>query len=65
MQGNSKELDIFAFNDSPAPRPLPFTVEFKPRTSTTKSIIQAAALKAEDELRKYEVNSNVAIENFQ
>ncbi|KAI3533163.1 hypothetical protein CSPX01_12960 [Colletotrichum filicis] len=63
--GNSKELDVFAFNDSPAPRPSPFTVEFKPRTSTTKGIIQADALKAEDELRKYDVNSKVAIENFQ
>ncbi|KAK1717277.1 cytochrome P450 [Colletotrichum lupini] len=60
-KGNDKQMDIFAFNNSPAPRPLPFNVEFTPRSENIEDLIRQEALRAEMELRKYDVTSQVAL----
>ncbi|KAI8235591.1 hypothetical protein K4K53_004687 [Colletotrichum sp. SAR 10_77] len=62
-QGNDKKLDIFAFNNSPAPRPLPFNVEFTPRSEKIEEIIRQEASRAELELRKYDIASKVTLDN--
>ncbi|KAF4832014.1 Cytochrome P450 monooxygenase yanC [Colletotrichum tropicale] len=62
-QGNDKKLDIFAFNNSPAPRPLPFNVEFTPRSGKIEEIIRQEASRAELELWKYDISSKVILDN--
>ncbi|KAI8236849.1 hypothetical protein K4K55_003689 [Colletotrichum sp. SAR 10_96] len=62
-QGNDKSLDIFAFNNSPAPRPLPFNVEFAPRSEKIEEIIRQEASRAELELSKYDIASKVTLDN--
>ncbi|KAI8177662.1 hypothetical protein K4K51_005260 [Colletotrichum sp. SAR 10_75] len=62
-EGNDKKLDIFAFNNSPAPRPLPFNVEFNPRSEKVEEIIRQEASRAELELRKYDIASKVTLDN--
>ncbi|EQB43994.1 cytochrome P450 [Colletotrichum gloeosporioides Cg-14] len=62
-QGNDKKVGIFAFNNSPAPRPLPLNVEFTPRSEKIEEITRQEASRAELELRKYDVASKVTLDN--
>ncbi|KAI8299482.1 hypothetical protein K4K59_002188 [Colletotrichum sp. SAR11_240] len=45
------------------PRPLPFNVEFAPRSEKIEEIIRQEASRAELELRKYDIASKVTLDN--
>ncbi|KAJ3509637.1 hypothetical protein NM208_g15643 [Fusarium decemcellulare] len=62
-EGHDKPLNVFDFNDASAPRPLPFKVEFTPRSDNTKQLVRQEAMRAETELQKYNIQSKITVDN--
>ncbi|KAH7012954.1 cytochrome P450 [Ilyonectria destructans] len=64
-KGNDRKLDIFAFNDSPVSRPLPFKMEFKPRSEEIASKVHEEAKNARHALRIYDGETKITMESAQ
>ncbi|KAJ4347373.1 uncharacterized protein N0V89_011314 [Didymosphaeria variabile] len=62
-QGNEVKLDIFAYTESENTRPEAFKARFIPRSESTKKIILAEAAQAHEELRKYDGETRVRMED--
>ena len=64
MQGNEVKLDIFAYTDSENTRPKPFKARFIPRGEKTRFILEEEALAARGNLRKFDGETKLRLEQF-
>lgn len=62
-QGKEVELDIFAYTKSENMRPEPFKARFTPRTPRIAEIIREEARQAREELRVYDGETKLTLEN--
>ncbi len=62
-RGKEVKLDIFAFTDSENMRPEPFKARFTPRSADIAEIISREAAEAREELRRYDGQSRLTMED--
>jgi hypothetical protein len=62
-QGQEVKLDIFAYTKSENMRPEPFKARFIPRTKGIEQILRQEAARARDELRAYDGETKLTMEN--
>jgi cytochrome P450 len=63
LQGREVELDIFAYTDSENMRPEPFKARFTPRSDDHRRILLENAAVAREELRIYDGETKLTLEN--
>ena len=63
LQGKEIKLDIFAYTKSENMRPEPFKARFIPRTKRIEDILRQEASRAREELRAYDGETKLRLEN--